>query len=254
MYYTKHIHDSSLGIVGSIVELRFEIDEPQNGVYCIPDNHGELLVNLGDDLEVNVLSTPRKDCIQKNQLALFNCRSRGCLLKTEGTLHVYSIKILPGWVNRLAPSSLHRDEFAMLEENIESYSIEDVCAFVEKRLDGSQPDKTLLEAVDLIREGQGGILIKDLYDALDVSKSTLEQKFIRELGITPKEFCKVEKMQRFLSNYYHYHSLYNLTQLTIMSGYFDQSHFIKDFRYFMDMTPGRFLKQNEEQLEVMMAA
>jgi AraC-like DNA-binding protein len=36
----------------------------------------------------------------------------------------------------------------------------------------------------------------------------------------------------------------NLTELAYRSGYFDQAHFIKDFRRYTGMTPGQYLKTN----------
>ncbi|MBT3056070.1 MAG: helix-turn-helix transcriptional regulator [Candidatus Thiodiazotropha endolucinida] len=42
------------------------------------------------------------------------------------------------------------------------------------------------------------------------------------------------------------HSI-NLTELAYRSGYFDQAHFIKDFKRYTGMTPGQYLKTNFDQ-------
>ncbi|MCG7904324.1 hypothetical protein A3195_08910 [Candidatus Thiodiazotropha endoloripes] len=39
----------------------------------------------------------------------------------------------------------------------------------------------------------------------------------------------------------------NLTELAYHSGYFDQAHFIKDFKRYTGMTPGQYLKTNFDQ-------
>ena len=39
----------------------------------------------------------------------------------------------------------------------------------------------------------------------------------------------------------------NLTELAYRSGYFDQAHFIKDFKRYTGMTPGQYLKTNFDQ-------
>ena len=70
----------------------------------------------------------------------------------------------------------------------------------------------------------------------------MEEKFSKSLGISPKEFCKIEKLNHFLSNFFQYEDM-NLTQLTFKSGYYDQSHLIKDFKYFVDLSPRRYLKE-----------
>ena len=100
----------------------------------------------------------------------------------------------------------------------------------------------LEDAIDLIKKYKGEIKIKDVFETLGVSKSLLEQRFSLAIGLTAKEFAKIEKLNHFISNYYKYKDSLNLTQLTFKSGYYDQSHLIKDFRYYTDQSPGEFLR------------
>ncbi|MEO1253829.1 MAG: helix-turn-helix domain-containing protein, partial [Bacteroidota bacterium] len=83
------------------------------------------------------------------------------------------------------------------------------------------------------------ISIKEIYSLLNISKSKLEQHFNREVGLTPKEFCKIEKLNCFINSYKEDTSQ-SLTELTYQCGYYDQSHLIKDFKYFLDTSPKKF--------------
>ena len=94
-------------------------------------------------------------------------------------------------------------------------------------------------SIELIKDSHGQIKIKELYETLNVSKSTLEQYFIRETGLTPKEFCKITKLNHFIASYEN-NEAESLTELTYKCGYYDQSHLIKDFKYFLDTSPRRY--------------
>ena len=109
-------------------------------------------------------------------------------------------------------------------------------------------DPVIKSTIEKIREQRGEIKIKELNELLGVCKSTLEQRFSREVGITPKEFCKIEKLSYFIRNYTQNSDHMTLTQLTFMSGYYDQSHLIKDFKYYVEESPKRFLSQTNKVL------
>lgn len=120
-------------------------------------------------------------------------------------------------------------------------------AYVRSKNDSNYESDTFLrQAIDMIRKCHGDIRIKDIYETLEVSKTFLEQRFNQHIGISAKEFCKVEKIKTFMKNYHEHNGSLNLTQLTLKSGYYDQSHLIKDFRYFMDCNPKEFLKSIKE--------
>ena len=111
-------------------------------------------------------------------------------------------------------------------------------------------DPVVEASIALIRHVRGDIRVKELNEELGVCKSTLEEKFNRNLGLSPKEFCKIEKINQFLDNYQQHKDEMTLTQLTFKSGYYDQSHLIKEFRYFVDLSPRKYLKEvNKLQLE-----
>ena len=69
--------------------------------------------------------------------------------------------------------------------------------------------------------------------------TTLNRNFNKILGITAKKFerlIKFRKAVRALIN-----SPERLTDVVVDSGYFDQSHFIKEFKHYMGMSPSEYL-------------
>ncbi len=254
MYFKKHVIPRLQDYVEFIWELKLPKNELGDGYHMIPDNYGELMINLGCTISSRVSGMKKAQVINRGEAYLGNCRSRGVVFESENDLHLLSAKIKPGFVNLLLRKhdTTYRDKFSLISREFQlpadpyiEPSIFRLSDLIIDRINDNKMyiDPLIAEAILMIEERQGRIMIKEIYEGLAVSKSTLEQKFLRELTITPKEYCKIEKMKGFMMNYNQHHHDYNLTQLTFQSGYYDQSHFIKDFRYFMDMSPRTFFSR-----------
>jgi transcriptional regulator GlxA family with amidase domain len=68
----------------------------------------------------------------------------------------------------------------------------------------------------------------------------LERNFKKQIGVSPKQLGKVIRLQTALKMLLDQKSE-NLTDIAYESEYFDQSHFIKDFREFTGINPKDFL-------------
>jgi hypothetical protein len=100
--------------------------------------------------------------------------------------------------------------------------------------------KTTLDTI-LLTKGSTPInaILKD-----DLSKRRqLERKFIKQIGISPKQLGKVIRLQAALKLLLNRQSE-NLTTIAYESEYYDQAHFIKDFKEFTGTTPKDFLEDN----------
>jgi hypothetical protein len=75
----------------------------------------------------------------------------------------------------------------------------------------------------------------------DLSKRRqLERKFAKQVGISPKQLGKVIRMQSVLKILLNRQSQ-NLTDIAYESEYYDQAHFVKDFKEFTGITPKDFV-------------
>ncbi|MCW8879074.1 MAG: helix-turn-helix domain-containing protein [Kangiellaceae bacterium] len=75
----------------------------------------------------------------------------------------------------------------------------------------------------------------------DLSKRRqLERKFVKQVGISPKQLGKVIRLQTALKMLLNEEEE-SLTRIVYESGYYDQSHFIKDFKEFTGISPKEFL-------------
>jgi len=78
-------------------------------------------------------------------------------------------------------------------------------------------------------------------DQIGISSRRLIQLFSQQVGLTPKLFCRVRRFQRVL-HLIHQNQASDWVDLAAGCGYFDQAHFIHDFRAFSGVSPSAYLK------------
>jgi len=78
--------------------------------------------------------------------------------------------------------------------------------------------------------------VRAVSDAVGLSPKRFIERFKAEVGITPKHYCRVLRFQRALTQA-HAAVEVNWTAVALSSGYYDQAHFIHDFRAFSGLPP-----------------
>jgi AraC-like DNA-binding protein len=89
--------------------------------------------------------------------------------------------------------------------------------------------------------------IADIAAQVGLSPRRFIQLFRQEVGLTPKLYCRVQRFQkvvRFIGN----QQSVDWTMLALVCGYYDQSHFINDFRAFSGVSPSTYMTIKTEHL------
>ncbi|PRD57454.1 AraC family transcriptional regulator [Sphingobacterium gobiense] len=105
-------------------------------------------------------------------------------------------------------------------------------------------DNRLYAGIEIILKNNGSVEVqKDLNTG--ISPRQLRRLFEFYIGDTAKTFSKVVRFQKFLNAQ---PSMQSLTKkkLFFEAGYYDQSHFIKDFKDFYGITPGKAFENTPE--------
>lgn len=76
---------------------------------------------------------------------------------------------------------------------------------------------------------------------LGIKKRRLEQRFKTEIGISPKLFQRIVRINKIIKRLIHQPEI-RLTDLAYEFNFFDQSHFISDFKKFTGCSPKKFLR------------
>ena len=87
--------------------------------------------------------------------------------------------------------------------------------------------------------------IGTIIDELGLSPRRFIQVFSEQVGMTPKLFCRVRRFQRALSQIQRLRDGM-WADLAAECGYYDQAHFISDFKEFCGITPSQYFKQAPE--------
>lgn len=109
--------------------------------------------------------------------------------------------------------------------------------FLLTQFNNIQTDKLIVEAVKLIYQSKGTIRIKELNEKLFISQSPFEKRFRKVVGTTAKKFASIVRFNSVLDNL---NETKTLTEICYENNFFDQAHFIKDFKQFTGDTPENF--------------
>jgi AraC-like DNA-binding protein len=110
-----------------------------------------------------------------------------------------------------------------------------------KTTKSSRKFEEITNLLDEMIERKGNIQLKDVYTKLGMSKSSLERHFKEKIGLNPKLFNRII---RFNEAYKATSSLNfeNWQDIVSQFGYFDQAHFIKEFKTFYGFVPSQLHK------------
>lgn len=105
------------------------------------------------------------------------------------------------------------------------------------RLRTTSLDDRMILAIREIHGHQGMYKISELADKVCMSIDAFEKAFRKNVGFSPKRYASLVRLNEIVRKGL---SDKNLSRTAIEAGYFDQSHFYKDFRRFTGRTPVEF--------------
>lgn len=139
-----------------------------------------------------------------------------------------------------------RSELLLLEEQLceagnDLQKINLTEKFLLSRLHQVKPDQLILAALALIHQHKGNIRIQTLCEQLHISQSPLEKRFRKTVGTSPKKFASIVRLKHAIGQY---DPQGTLTDLGYEAGFYDQAHFIREFKNFTGETPENFFNGN----------
>ncbi len=111
----------------------------------------------------------------------------------------------------------------------------------ERKIVRDEVDKS----VDIIDDQHGNLKLANLQEKVSLSPRYFQKVFTRRIGVSPKSYMRLRRMSHicFLLST---KKEINWHDLVYEGGYFDQSHFIKDFMDFIGRNPSLYFKHNNE--------
>lgn len=218
----------------------------------LPDGCMDIIVSLGDAPQ------PLDASPQSSRAFVVGTMTRRQIFVLEGRVDMIAIRFRPGGarpflsvpahelVDLSAPlGALWGGRGSDLPERLREVGGDDARAallFRElalRRSEGWDADPLVREAARLIGRSGGRISVEELRRALYVSERTLERRFKSEIGLSPKQAGRVARFRRAVNLLIEAPEA-SLGRVAHECGYYDQAHFIREFKSMSGLTPGQW--------------
>lgn len=128
----------------------------------------------------------------------------------------------------------------ILNANSTSERIVLIETFLLKRLINKQTiDNVVKSTIETILTANGQFSVNEHSQQNNINRRQLTRKFSATIGLSPKQLSKTIRIQATLKKLLT-SKVTSFTDLAYENEYFDQAHFIKDFKEFTGLTPKEF--------------
>jgi len=257
--FQPHAHLESLVKCYWTLEVPAQKDVQKQRI--IPDGCIEMFFILGDD--VKRYTSEDKFIIQPREMVLGQT-TKPFYIEPTGYVNSFAVRFYPyGFAsfvstpikklaNKETPLALlfgEKSSKELAQKIIQAADtqkrIEIIEGFLLDRLsDKATIDNIVKTTIDTIFLTKGSASINTILKD-DLSKRRqLERKFLKQIGMSPKQLGKVIRLQTALKMLLNRQSE-NLTAIAYESEYYDQAHFTKDFKEFTGTTPKDFMEDDK---------
>ncbi|MBK8002617.1 MAG: AraC family transcriptional regulator [Gemmatimonadetes bacterium] len=221
---------------------------------ALPDGSPELIVNLGDPFE-QVAADGR--VTRQPAAFLVGQITRPMTVRPTGRVALVALRLeAHGAAPLLRDASRLTDRWCALAElgvtdaepllqrlrataTPAAQAAQLLAWYLERGAAAPAPDPAVVAAVRALRASHGGVALEGLCRDLGLTPRTLQRRFRPAVGISPKLLARIIRFQRIFREWRERPS--GLARVAVASGYFDQSHMIRDFRQFAGAPPADFL-------------
>lgn len=91
---------------------------------------------------------------------------------------------------------------------------------------------------------EGNITVEEITRNFNISYRTIYRIFTKQLGICPKEYLKIVRFSK-VCNLLKKYPFIDWNEMAYSCGYYDQSHFIHDFKNILKVSPEEFVNRIE---------
>jgi AraC-like DNA-binding protein len=256
-YQTYPPHPDLASIIDCYWTLQVPADAEHQKQRIIPDGRIEMAFILGDDIK---RYTTEDEFILQPRAMVLGQITDPFFIEPTGAVDTFAVRFYPfgfaNFVNVPIKELANREtplgdlfaekEAAQLSEAIvKAGDVQERIAAVEqffrdKLTEQPTLDRIVKMTIDALIASKGKASIRTILKEDPSKRRQLERKFVDQIGLSPKQLGKVIRLQTALKLLLNSEGK-NLTHIAYASDYYDQAHFIKDFREFTGINPKEFL-------------
>ena len=165
----------------------------------------------------------------------------------KGKAHSFLCEPMHGLTNQVvdAEQAFGRSILEIWERILDTPDIDGKFSVLEKALlrhygNSLEEDPFVDHAVSRILAGPGRIRLDEMSRSAGYSQKHIIQLFKRQVGVTPKEFMRIIRFQKAVESIERQEFI-DWPGISYDCGYYDQSHFIADFKNFSGFTPRQYM-------------
>lgn len=107
------------------------------------------------------------------------------------------------------------------------------------RRESTEVHPTLLNSLSLLDNSLRTGAVRAMAGYNKVTPRTLQKVFVREVGLTPKEYCRMYRFSKVIQMINE--GWFSWKHAVDRLGYYDQAHFLNDFKQVTGLTPSKYL-------------
>lgn len=263
-YQTFQPHPDLAALVNYYWTLEVPFDPNNQRQKIIPDGFIEMTFNMGDNIKRYI---SEDDYIVHLSAMVMGQRTKSYYIEPLGDVDSFAICFYPygfaSFVNTPLEDLVDKEiavetlfgataanalEHAILNATDTQQRIKVIESFLLTRLNDEVTIENIVKkTVDTLMSTNGSRSINSILNEDSSKRRQLERNFKKTIGISPKQLGRVIRLQAALKMMLADEEA-SLTQIAYKSEYFDQAHFIKDFKAFTGTTPKDFLGNESMEL------
>nr|WP_167884353.1 helix-turn-helix domain-containing protein [Leptospira ilyithenensis] len=200
--------------------------------------------------------------LKKNRIYFVGTMSRSQLISPEDIEHSYGIRFVPGFAgiflnlpaneitNQRMDVTIPDFQNSDLLEKLSSVSSPDQGAsllflWIKEKTKSSFGNPIVLEFVKQIRRNPFAVQIEEMANTLGITRQHLSRLSRQYIGLDAKTFYRTQRLQSMICLVKKNEVVSgNWAALALEFGYFDQSHFIHDFKDLVGITPKKYFSKD----------
>lgn len=169
----------------------------------------------------------------------------GVQFKAAGFYQLFGVALLAATGSALAPEGAVSGFVRELMKQLHTAKTPVACAqaceeLLRARLRHVQPRLGATNFVaDQIQRRHGQVNIDALAHAVNLSKRQLERQFHQKVGVTPKHYARLARFN-YVFQILEDEVATNWVDVALRCGYYDQAHFIREFRRYTGESPAAY--------------
>lgn len=253
LYFQKEPCPDLASIIKSYWTIDGQEDISINREKIIPDGYPEMIFHYKDPYRSNI----KGESEQQEKYIIAGQVRNHFYLENTGAYGMFAIKFQP-WalkalfdidmnqltdkvipiesdmlelINPVKQNAIGSDSFDAKVKAIEDWFLEYLTTKPISLNNG-------IKATQLIIDKNGSIDIDAVLDSTGISERTLERIFRSHIGLSPKFYSRIIRFAHIFNLVKE--SEVNWSKITYQAGYYDQSHFIKNFKEFTGEDPSSY--------------